>query len=226
MQLGITFDDSHFIVQLNGDCVRSGIVTSANSGDVVRISTNYERNFFVNSSPIGMFDKDDDAMYQNVFTLIPDSDQLQGKLDVGFPKTDSLGDALPYSVADAHITAPVGWHFFRAPAYPLRVGAAHFRELEKVYSLGLFVASLKLPQYRFKILQRLDDFRGIKNACGVAKEGDDYLWVFHEDAADPTMTFLEDEGGVLTHIKTVPYGSVDALIDAVTMQLLREKKGG
>ncbi len=225
MQLTITFDERHFLVQIGSDSVKSGIVTNVESGDMIRISSNYERNFFLNSSPIGLFDENDDAMYQNIYTLVPESDVAMGKLDVSFAKNDTMGDALPYSVADAFISSPGGWRFFKSPACPFRVNIKHFRELEKIFSFGLFVSSLRMPRYRFKILDSLESYMRIKNACGVLRDGDDFLFIYQGESDNAALTFIEDDKRVLHNIRTEEYGSLDSLVDSVTTKLLKEKKG-
>lgn len=220
MQLTVTYDELHFFVEVKGETVRNGTVLNVNDGDLIRITSNYERNFFLNLKPIGLFDEKDDAMYQNVFTLVPESDAPFGTLDVAFPKDDKMGDAVPYSVADAHISAPSGWHFFHTPAFPIRVVTSYFRELEKAYIFGEFVRSLKMDRYCFKILSSPDKFEGIKNACGVFKQAEnDYLWIYKESDDEAVSTFLGDAGTV----KTESFGSLDALIDSVTLRLLKEK---
>ena len=65
MRLNVIIDQEHFIVHLNNMCIKNEESYSVHAGDIIRITSNFERNFFLNGEPIGLFDKKDDALYQN-----------------------------------------------------------------------------------------------------------------------------------------------------------------
>lgn len=179
--INIDYDSELFIVQVNGKSpsISSTGDISVLAGDLLRITTTYKRNWFVNGKPIGLQDEIDDAMYQNVYTLIPENTGKTDILSVGLAKgKGSLdGDVFPYSVADAAISCPLGWHFFESPSEIFRVTKKSFNEKEILWDLGEFIRSLKLSEYTYKTLPTSRDYFDKVGLCGVVKEDDMYCFV-------------------------------------------------
>ncbi len=179
--INIDYDSELFIVQINGKSPSispSGDV-SVLAGDLLRITTTYKRNWYVNGKPIGLQDEVDDAMYQNVYTLIPDNAGKTDAISIKIVKGNSSldGDVFPYSVADASISCPAGWHFFESPSEVIRVNKKSFMEHEIIWDLGEFIRGLNLSEYTYKTFPTSRDYFDKVGLCGVVKEDDGYCFV-------------------------------------------------
>lgn len=200
--MSISYDLAYFLIHVNDMPYMGGRV---NSGDRIRVSTNYRRNFFVNSKPIGIFDKSDDAMYQNVYCIVPDNNSGDIRIIL---KDDLGGDVLPYSVADVNILCPDGWHFFGCSSYPDRndYSIATFQEKERLWELSATIIEHK-KGIRFKVLRSLDDFDGFSDVCGIVADGKGYTFV------------IVDEDG---HVGASHFDKFSELSDYVLLRFLRK----
>ncbi len=204
----VTFDPLYFNIQHNSQSLaptNERVFIQAQAGDLIRVSTTYERNFFVNEHPIGLFDAEDDAMYQNVYTLIPEEadsnmSEIRVVLNGGF-------DELPYSVADAHIFCPVGFHFFKSSSAPKKISIPDFRAHEKLWDIGDFVTQLGLTDFRYKLFSDVEDYRGRDNICGVVAKNGKFCWV-HQWGNDGRFEVVE-------------FSSLTELSDKISIELCR-----
>ncbi len=218
MNLKISYDKDFFIVQINGAQICKGSLRSPDEydvkiGDIIRISTTYKRNWTVNGKAIGLQDKEDDAMYQNVYTMVTHDNPKGSKLIVSL-RADSdgfVGDYLPHSLADVDVTCPNEWRFFKSSSTPSKSNFEQFKELCEIWDFGEYVRQLKIDDgLRFKRLSRVKDYYGLKNICGIVKETDKFLWV--HAGKDGGGDFIEKA-----------YDSLDELTSSVPVDYLGMK---
>ncbi len=185
MNLKVDYDKDFFLVQINGSPICKGSLRSEKEydikiGDTIRISTTYKRNWSVNGKAIGLQDKEDDAMYQNIYTMVTHDSPKGSRLSISL-KADAgglIGDYLPHSLADVEITCPNEWRFFKSSSTPTKGNFEQFKELCEIWDFGEYVRQLKDAEgIRFKRLPKVKDYYGLKNICGIVKENDKYLWV-------------------------------------------------
>lgn len=191
MNLKVDYDKDLFIIQVNGNPLAKGPLRSEKEcdvkiGDMIRISTTYKRNWYVNGKAIGLQDKEDDAMYQNIYTMITSEGKSGSRLSVSF-KAESFGlsgDYLPHSVADVEITCPLDWRFFKSSSTPAKNDFEKFKDTCAIWDFGEYVRQLGNNSLRFKRLSQLKDYYGLKNVCGIVKDNDSYIWVLTGDGQD------------------------------------------
>ncbi len=208
MNLKVEYDKELFIVQINGNplikgSLRSDKEYSIKLGDVIRISTTYKRNWFVNGKAIGLQDKEDDAMYQNVYTIVTSDSSVGNTLTIAFkPETNGLaGDYLPHSVADVNITCPHDWRFFKSSSTPTKSDLGKFKDMCAIWDFGEYVRQLGNGSPRFKRLNKVRDYYGMKNVCGVVKEDGAYIWISTGNGGEQSE-FLEKKYSTLSELTT------------------------
>ena len=192
MNLKIEYDRDIFLVQINGSPINKGVLRSDSeydikAGDIIRISTTYKRNWYVNGKAIGLQDKEDDAMYQNVFTMVTQDLQRAGRLIISFRKDpigDLMGDYLPHSLADVDVSCPSEWRFFKSSSTPAKGNIGTFKDMCEIWDFGEFLRMLETNTLRFKRLSKAKDYYGLKNVCGIVKENGKYLWISNGDKDD------------------------------------------
>ena len=218
MNLKVEYDRDYFIVQINGTPVnRCGLKSDTecviNVGDVLRISTTYARNWFVNDKAIGLQDAEDDAMYQNVYTMITKDLGRDVRLSVSLRKDAANGldgDYIPLSVADAKIECPFEWRFFKSLSVPRKRDIELFKDACEIWDFGEYVRQLDNISLKFKRLHRLEDYYGFVNVCGIIKDNGKYLWIETGD------------GTTIDIVKGV-YGSLSELTSLVPVDFLGMK---
>ncbi len=185
MQLSIYADPKHFIVHVDGQAIDlspSPAMVSVDEGSIIRISTAYKRDFYVNSDAIGSLFDMDDKQFQNVFCIVPDCGKTtHGKLRIflGEPGLEKESDDVyPYSTACAHVVCPDiidgnWWHFLPCPADMVKMDVKTFRIMEKLFIIGFAYSAKIWPGYRYKIYETVARFEEVPDAVGVAyKRGD------------------------------------------------------
>lgn len=184
MNLKVEYDNDYFLVQINGAPLCKGPLRSADEydvkvGDTIRISTTYKRNWYVNGKAIGLQDREDDAMYQNIYTMVTADYAKGSRLVIRFKEDTGglVGDYLPHSLADAEILCPNEWRFFKSSATPVKGNFELFKDMCEIWDFGEYIRQIDDTGRRFKRLSKVKDYYGLNNVCGVVKDGEKYLWV-------------------------------------------------
>ena len=182
MRISIMLDRDYFLAHINGEPALIGHDTynEVFPGDIIHISSNYKRDWYVNDAHTGLQDREDDAMYSAIYTSVPDEGAaFTGAIVVELKDDDgSKEDTFPYSLLPVHVTSP--WGFLGSDGIPHKVSPDTFREDVFIHGLGEMICSATGNKVSVKILKNEEKYASYPNTCGIIRADGGFLFVINE----------------------------------------------